>query len=135
MKFFKRLAVVLLIASVFTACKKDKDSSSSNSEAQQFYGKWVGTYGFDNDVPAYFFSLNIASDGSIQELNSSGVAKGQGTWKVTGSTLKGTYKMLFSPYNEYSVIATINSSTGKMEGSWGYDDNGSDGGKILLSKQ
>ena len=134
MNLFKRLAFVLLLTSVFAACKKDKDSSPSNSEAQQFYGKWVGTYGFDNDVPGYFFSLNIQSDGTIQELKSNGDAKGQGTWKVEGSVLKGTYKMLFSPFNEYSVIATVNSSTGKIEGTWGYDGDGSDGGKILLTK-
>lgn len=135
MNFIKRLAFVLLLTSVFTACKKDKDSSSSNSDAQPYFGKWVGNYGFDNDVPGYFFSIKILSDGTIQELNSSGVAKGQGTWKMSGASLKGTYKMLFSPYNEYSVIATINTSTGMIEGSWGYDGNGSDGGKILLGKQ
>jgi hypothetical protein len=54
---------------------------------------------------------------------------------VQGSTLKGTYKMLFSPFNEYCVLVTHNQSTGKIEGSWGYDKNGSDGGKILLAKQ
>ena len=135
MNLFKRLAFVLLLTSVFTACKKDKDSSSHSPEAQQFFGKWVGTYGFDNDVPGYFFSLNIKADGTIQELKSNGDAKGQGTWTVQGSVLKGNYKMTFSPYNEYSVVATVNASTGKIEGSWGYDGNGSDGGKIALVKQ
>ena len=63
------------------------------------------------------------------------MAKGEGTYKIKGNTLKGTYKMKFSPFNQYSVIATINPTTGKIEGSWGYDDSGDDGGKILLSKQ
>jgi hypothetical protein len=43
--------------------------------------------------------------------------------------------MKFSPFNEYTVLATVNSATGKIEGSWGYDDDGADGGKILLVKQ
>ena len=135
MNFIKRLAFVLLLASAFTACKKDKDSASSNHDDQKYFGKWVGTYGFDNDIPGYFFSLNIKSNGTIQELKSNGDPNGEGTWKMEGSTLKGTYKMLFSPYNEYSVVATVNSSTGKIEGTWGYDDDGADGGKIVLSKQ
>ena len=135
MNRIKRLAFVVLLASAFTACKKEKDALSSNPEAQKYLGKWVGNYGFDNDVPGYFFSLNINSNGSIQELKSNGDPKGEGTWKMDGATLKGTYKMLFSPYNEYSVEATINSSTGKLEGTWGYDGDGTDGGKILLSKQ
>lgn len=135
MKILKHFASVLLLSTIFLACKKDNNGPSTDPNATKFIGKWVGTYGFDSDVSGYFFALNIKSDGVIQELNSSGVAKGEGTWTMQGNTLKGTYKMKFSPFNEYSVLATVNTSTGKIEGSWGYDDNGADGGKMLLSKQ
>ena len=135
MKLLKSTALVLFFATLFVACKKDKDQPSDAITAIPFMGKWTGTYGFDNETPGYFFSLNIKSGGVIQELNSSGVAKGEGTYKMQGNTLKGTYKMKFSPYNQYSVIAVINPTTGKIEGTWGYDDSGNDGGKILLSKQ
>jgi len=135
MKILKNLAYVLLLSTAFVACKKDKASTSNDPNAQKFFGKWVGTYGFDSDVTGYYFSLNIKSDGTFQELNSSGVAKGQGSWTMQGNTLRGNYKMLFSPYNEYTVLATVNSTTGKIEGSWGYDGSGTDGGKILLVKQ
>lgn len=132
MKFLKSLALILLASVIFTACKKDKNDAAL---AAPFIGKWTGSYGFNGDAPAYFFSLQIKSDGVIQELNSSGVAKGEGQWTIQGKTLKGTYKMLFSPYNEYAVSAVINASTGKMEGSWGFDKNAENGGKILLAKQ
>lgn len=136
MKSLKSFALLLLLGIAFAACKKDKDESSfNNAGSEPFIGKWTGTYGFDSNVPSYFFSLNIKADGVIQELNSSGVAKGEGTWTMQGNTLKGVYKMKFSPYNEYSVLATFQASTGKIEGTWGYDANGADGGKILLSKQ
>jgi len=135
MRSLKSFALLLILSTAFLACKKDKDESSNQAGSESFMGKWTGTYGFDNDFPGYFFSLNIKSDGVIQELNSSGVAKGEGTWTMQGSALKGVYKMKFSPYNEYSVIATFNPATGKIEGTWGYDNNGADGGKILLAKQ
>ena len=134
MKFLKHLTYVLLLSTAFLACKKDK-ASSENPAATKFYGKWVGSFGFDEDVTGYFFSVNVKPDGVFQELNSSSVAKGEGTWKIEGNILRGNYKMKFSPFNEYTVLATINASTGKMEGSWGYDGDGTDGGKILLEKQ
>ena len=134
MKILKHLTYVLLLSTAFVACKKDK-ASSENPAATKFHGKWVGTFGFDEDVTGYFFSLNVEPGGVIQELNFSGVATGEGTWKIEGNTLKGNYKMKFSPFNEYSVVAIINQTTGKMEGSWGYDGNGTTGGKMLLEKK
>ena len=135
MNQLKRFALVLFMSAAFLACKKDKESTPGTAGSANLIGKWVGSYGFDSDVPGYFFSLNIKSDGVIQELTSAGAAKGEGTWSMQGTTLKGVYTMKFSPYNEYSVLVSFNSSTGKIEGSWGYDDNGADGGKILLAKQ
>jgi len=128
--------ILLFLGFSLVACNKDKDSAipSNNGSPASFIGKWTGKYGFSNDVPDHFFSLNIKTDGEIQELNSSGVAKGKGTWVMQGNTLKGNYKMLFIPFSEYSVIVTVNPS-GQMEGTWGYDKDGTDGGKLLLAKQ
>ena len=134
MKYLKHLTYVLLLSTAFVACKKDK-ASTENPGAVKFQGKWTGTFGFDSENAGYFFSLNVKPDGTFQELNSSGVAKGEGSWKIEGNTLRGNYKMKFSPFNEYTVLPIINTATGKMEGSWGYDDDGTDGGKILLDKQ
>jgi hypothetical protein len=134
MRLIKSFALLLFLGSSFLACKKDHNNTTNHSGSEAFIGKWKGNYGFDDNLPGYFFSLNIKSDGVIQELNSSGVAKGEGTWNMQGSLLKGVYTMKFSPYNKYSVLVSVNASTGKLEGTWGYDDNGTDGGKILLSK-
>ena len=136
MSFLKTFALLLILGSSFVACKKDdNDKPGSNPDAAPFIGKWTGTFGYDNSNSGYFFAINVKADGVIQELNASGVAKGQGTWTLQGTTLKGSYKMLFSPFNQYSVITKVNASTGKMEGSWGYDGDGGDGGQILLTKQ
>lgn len=132
MKSFALSALLLFSVVSFVSCKKDSNNTTASSET--FTGKWTGKYGFGAETPNNFFSLNIKPDGEIQELNSSGVAKGKGNWTVQGKTLKGTYKMLFSPFNEYSVLVTVNTE-GKMQGSWGYDSNGTDGGLLTLSKQ
>jgi hypothetical protein len=43
--------------------------------------------------------------------------------------------MLFSPFNKYSVSGTYDPATKKMTGTWGYDNNPSDGGKMDMAKQ
>ena len=137
MKRVHIIAGLFLLVTVFAACSKDDSTSPAPLPAGSgaFIGKWTGNYGFDSETPAIYFALNIKADGVIQELNSSGVAKGEGSWTMQGNVLKGTYTMKFSPYNKYSVQAVVNSSTGKIEGTWGYDNDGTDGGKILLTKQ
>ena len=130
MKLLKTLSLFVLSISLFIACSKNSDAPPA-AEAMQ--GKWVGTYGFDNDAPTHFFSLNIKPGGVIQELNNSGIAKGAGTWTLQGNTIKGNYKMLFAPFNEYSVSVSLDAN-GQMTGTWGFDKDPADGGKVLMSK-
>ena len=97
---------------------------------------YSGKFGYDNDVPDQNFKFAVKPNGIFQELSvNSGNPTGQGTYTLNGNNLKANYKMLFSPYSEYSVNGTFNPSTGKMTGTWGYDKNASDGGKIDMSKQ
>ena len=130
MKLLNTFSLVVLSLSLFIACSKNSDVPYT---AETMQGKWIGNYGFDNDAPTHFFSIQIKPGGVIQELNSSGVAKGAGTWKLEGNTIKGTWKMLFAPYNEYSLSVSVNGN-GQMVGTWGYDKDPADGGKVLMSK-
>lgn len=130
MKLLKTLSIIVLFLPLLFSCSKNSDGPSAVETMQ---GKWIGTYGFDNETPTHYFSLNIKPGGIIQELNNSGVAKGQGNWTPQGKVIKGNYKMLFSPYNEYSVSVSLDAN-GQMTGTWGYDNDPSDGGKLILSK-
>jgi hypothetical protein len=124
----KSLLWILAAGLVFFSFRKDNGAEAVS--AGSFTGKWTGKYGFGNEAPSKSFSLQIKSDGTIRELNSSGVVRGRGTWKMERSVLKGNYKMLFAPYSEYSISANLD--PGRLEGTWGYDDNGTGGGKISL---
>jgi len=131
MKILKIALFALLFTTAFIACKKDNDHASAPVE-----GLFVGKYGFGNESPDTEYKLNVKPGGVFQEIGvNSGAPTGQGNWQFNGNTLTATYTMLFSPYNKYSVSATFNSSTGKLVGTWGYDNNPSDGGKIDMTKQ
>ena len=133
MKILKIAVLALFITTVFLACKKDHDQPISNAAIE---GVYSGKFGYDNGTPDEDFKFAVKPNGIFQELSvNSGNPTGQGTYTLNGNTLKATYKMLFSPYNKYSVSGTFNPSTGKITGTWGYADNASDGGKIDMSKQ
>jgi hypothetical protein len=130
MKLIRSAALLLLLTVSFVACKKDSEPKSAGS----FEGTWKGKFGFGNDEPEGFIGFNIKSGGLFQEIGaSSGNPIGEGTWTMAGTTLKATYKMLFSPFNEYSVSINVDQA-GLMTGTWGYDKSATDGGKVKLNK-
>jgi len=131
MKILKSVIAAFVITTILFACKKDSDNTGSAVE-----GTYSGKYGYGVDNPSYAFKFRINSGGSFQELSTTtGNPTGQGTWQLNGSVLTATYTMLFSPYSVYSISASYNSSTKKLAGSWGYDNNPNDGGKIDMTKQ
>ncbi len=132
MKVLKIAIIALAVSTGFLACKKD---SATPLPTQAVAGRYDGKFGFDNETPDNDYTLNIKSDGVIQEIGqSSGNPTGQGTWKLNGNTLSATYKMLFAPYNQYSLVATFDAKTGKLTGTWGYDNSATDGGKLDMTK-
>lgn len=132
MKKVKMAILALAIATGFVACNKDSDDVTPSPVE----GTYVGKYGFGNDTPDLDFIFKVSPGGIFQEISAStGNVKGQGTWSVNGNTLTATYTMLFSPYNKYSVSGTYDPATQKMTGTWGYDNNVTDGGKMEMAKQ
>jgi hypothetical protein len=130
MSFIRSAALVLLLTVTFIACKKD----SAPKSAGIFEGTWKGNFGFDNDEPNIFTGYVIKSGGVIQEISSTGKVKGEGKWDIQGNTLKGNYKMVFSPFSEYSVSIQVDQVTGLMTGTWGFDKSETTGGKLKLNK-
>jgi hypothetical protein len=131
---FKSIAMVLLAAFTFISCKKDNDIPPPATVAIE--GLYAGKYGFDNEVPDNDQKYKIKAGGVFQEISiHNGSVVGQGSWLLNGSTLTATYTMVFSPYDKYSISATFNASTNKLTGTWGSDNNPTDGGKIEMIKQ
>jgi hypothetical protein len=133
MKKVKLALIALVIATGFVACNKDSDDKVISSPVE---GTYAGKYGFGTDAPDLDFKFKVSPGGIFQEIGaSSGNATGQGTWTLNGNTLSATYTMLFSPFNKYSVSGTYDPATKKLTGTWGYDNNPSDGGKMEMAKQ
>jgi len=129
---FAGAVAILMISSCFVSCSKD----SNSNDIKPIEGLYVGHYGFGNDSPNEDYKLNVKAGGVIQEIGiSSGAVTGKGTWQLDGDVLSGTYTMVFPPYNVYSVIGTFNPSNGKLVGTWGFDENPTDGGKMDMKRQ
>lgn len=125
MKFCKFLIVALLAsAAIFSSCKKNSD----NVNHHPLEGQWIGTYGFGNDVPAVYYSFDIKSDGTIDELNQYGNSKGGGTWSLNGNSFAATYQWKAPMNTVYSVVGTYDAAQGKITGTWGYGTNTTNGG-------
>jgi hypothetical protein len=133
MKFLKLPILALFLSAVFFSCKKDSDSVPQ--PAPGIAGDWIGKYGFGNETPAIYFRFNIKSNGEIEELNSSGNSKGGGTWNLNGTTFTATYQWKAPLNTKYKVAATYDAATNKLSGTWGYDNNATNGGLWEQTKQ
>lgn len=133
MKFLKLPILVLLVSSVFIACKKDSDTNSANAGIA---GNWVGKYGFGNETPAVYYRFNIKANGVIEELNASGNSKGSGTWSLNGTNFTAHYQWKAPMNTVFTVAATYDAATGKLSnGTWGYDESATNGGLWEQTKQ
>jgi hypothetical protein len=135
MKFLRFGIVALLLSTALFSCKKDNnDDFKPTNGNTAIEGKWVGTYGFGLDAPTIYYCLNVKEGGVIEELNSSGVSKGSGTWSLNGNVFTAKYQWKAPLLTKYSVTATFNPASGKLVGTWGYDDNATNGGKWEQTK-
>jgi hypothetical protein len=132
MKVLKIALIALFVPVLFAACSKDKTENSSESAIM---GRWIGAYGFDNDNPNVYYSLNFKSGGVIEEVNSNGQVIGSGTWEMNGNTITAHYAWLPPSTATFSIVAGYYPSQGKLLGNWGYDASATDGGLWEMTKQ
>ena len=131
-KFLRLMTIMLFAGLTFVSCNKDNDVKPPVLSVEGFY---AGKYGFGNDTPDTEQKYNIKAGGVFQEIGvNSGNVVGEGVWQMNGNTLTATYTIVWSPYNKYSVSATFDPATGKLTGTWGSDNNATDGGKIEMTK-
>ena len=131
-KFLKFMTIMLFSGLTFVSCKKDDVEKPA---ALAVEGAYFGKYGFGNDAPSEDQKYNIKAGGVFQEIGTnSGTVVGEGTWQMNGNVLTATYTIVWAPFSKYSISATFDPATGKLTGTWGNDNNVSDGGKIDMVK-
>lgn len=135
MKFLKIAAVVLFSTAIFASCKKDNDNVQSPGPSSGIEGKWMGNYGHDGEMPSIVYRFNIKNGGIIEELNASDLVKGSGTWSLNGNTFYAHYQWKAPLLTIFTVTGTYNSSSKKLSGTWGYDDDATNGGMWEMTKQ
>ena len=129
------LAIFATLSTLFIACSKDDANPAPAPSTATVDGVYTGKYGFGNESPDNNYTLKFSSSGTIQEIGqSSGNPTGQGTYTLNGNHLSASYKMLFSPYNDYFIEATYDPTTKTLTGTWGYTAGGTDGGKFSVHK-
>lgn len=132
MKALKFLTAALVFAATFSSCKKDDvKPTSSNSSIE---GKWSGFKGYDNEAPDNDILWNIKSGGKIEETNTNGLVKGSGTWSISGSVFTAHYQFKAPLNTVYSFKGTYDKNSGKITGTWGFDDSDTDAGNWYSNK-
>ena len=131
MRILKFALVALFVSGLFAACSKDKTENPS----EKIIGKWVGVYGFDNDNPDIYYSLNFKPGGVIEEIDQNGGVIGSGTWEMTGNTITAHYAWHPPSTSTFTIVAAYNSSQQKLSGNWGYVNSATDGGLWEMTKQ
>ena len=126
-------ATVLLVL-LFVGCKKDHAAPAPVAIVLE--GMYTGNCGSGNEVPATPLKYNFKTGGIIENISPyNGTLVALGTWTLNAHVLKGSYATFFPPYSKRSFLADFDYATGKITGTWGLDNNYSNGGKIEMTKQ
>jgi hypothetical protein len=133
MRILTSAFIALFISTTFLACKKESDKPATPNAVA---GVYSGKYGLGSEDPDNNYTLNLKAGGTIEELGmSSGNPVARGTWVLNGTTLTAKYTMLYSPFNNYFLVAAFDASSGTFTGTWGYENSSTDGGKFQVSRK
>jgi len=130
-KHMKKLVFVLLMIAGIAACKKDKAATPS------VVGFWEGNYGNGSTVPDQNYCFLFRSNGTVRvyadATDTATAGKAEGTYIVTGNTVKTTYTY---PANlSYSTLATADAEFKTLDGTWGDNANTSGRGTFRVFKK
>ncbi|GAB3026545.1 hypothetical protein GCM10027051_34170 [Niabella terrae] len=108
------MAVAFFLLCGLLACKKDNPKPT-------VVGYWTGEYGNGNDIPSHPYYFLFRSNGTVRVYadseDTATAGKAEGTYIVTGNTVKTTY--LYPPSTSYSTTATVDEGFTTMDGTWG----------------
>lgn len=132
-KFFRTGAVLLLAATLFSACKKDDPVPTYPIE-----GLWVGKYGSGATTPSNGFSMVVESGGKVTVADGDNItssSKAAGTWTLTGNVFKATYTYSTPGGSTFTIQANW-SNDGKMtSGTWGSGSNPTGSGTWYMDRK
>ena len=128
MKLLSVLIAVLMMAVLFTSCKKDKTSATTRIEGN-YSGKWGDVVG----DPHSFFSFQIKQDGTLIRINEQGLQIATGTWILSGNNFEATYT--HTNGEKHSIGGLYTAFDGQIMGTWGYGNSKAGGGTFFLIKQ
>lgn len=130
-KLIRTGAVLLLAATLFTACKKD-------DPVYPIEGLWVGKYGSGTSTPANGFSMVVESGGKVTVADGDNItssSKAAGTWTLTGNVFKATYTYSTPGGNTFTIQANW-SNDGKMTtGTYGSGATATGGGTWYMDRK
>ena len=126
---FLTAMAVLIIA----GCKKKKEDASAPS----VIGFWEGKYGSGSAVPNMPYFFLYRSNGTVRVYadasDTATAGKAEGTYIVTGTTIKTTYT--YPPSTSYSTTAAVDAGFTTMDGTWGSGANTSGNGTFRIFKK
>jgi hypothetical protein len=127
MKFFKSVALAVLLTTVLFSCKKDNDGPA----AFTIEGVWQGKLGNGSATPTGFIGLNIKAGGVLERTTSAGSVSATGNWQLNGTAFTGTYTFPASA-TVVNISGTLDKDTKKITGNW--SNNGNEEGTWYVTK-
>lgn len=130
MRFSKICYLLLISATVFISCKKDKADKPS------LIGMWKGKYGGGTAYPNVPWTILFRDNGTLRVFDGSDTTtalKAEGTYTVAGTTVTTFYK--YASSQVYSTSATINPNMTFQEGTYGSGGDVTNGGRFFLVKE
>ncbi|MGJ7033477.1 hypothetical protein [Niabella hirudinis] len=129
-----KLLIVLVALSILTACKKKKEDATPPPSVVGF---WEGKYGNGSSVPGSSYFFLFRSNGTVRvyadNSDTASAGKAEGTYIVSGNTVKTTYT--YPPSISYSTQAIVDAGFATMDGTWGSGANVSGSGTFRIFKK
>ncbi|MBC7886352.1 MAG: hypothetical protein H7Z13_00575 [Ferruginibacter sp.] len=122
----------LLSVIAFASCSKKNDDIPLVS----IEGDWVGKYSVLSGPYNNYYSFKIKAGGVLELQDAAGQKTGEGSWQFSNANtvIFGTYSHLPPANGKFSFIANFNSTTGKIDGTWGNDLKEYGGGYWFMNK-
>lgn len=133
--FLKSIAMLMLVAFVFTSCRKDKEDTVV-PPSFPMVGKWTGVL-TSNGAPVGSLNIVIKQNGTIEVQNTTGEKIADGTWQLggsAGSTFTCSYTTNSATPQKYNLLGNLDTPT-KMTGAYGTGNSQVNGGFWNMTKQ